>query len=73
MKIYLAEMPDCFGYGLCVIDTDRAAAIRALKRTYRDMRRSYQSSMSFDQALEYFGGGCREIEPGKVYNDGFKL
>lgn len=74
VRIYLAQMPDCFGYGLCVMDTTESGAERALQRAYRGMKRDFgTTTMSYKEALEYFGGGVEEIELGKVYNDGFKL
>lgn len=73
MKIWLADMPECFGYGLCVLSHSEDDARRRLKNEYKAMRRAYGYNKPFDEAMEYFGGSVREIEPGKVYNDGFKL
>ena len=71
-NIWLAEMPDCFGYGLMVLDHTEDAARQHLKKAYKAMAKSYQSGRSFGDAMDYFGGSVRLVEPGKVYNDGFR-
>ncbi len=72
MKLYLAEIPDIFGYGLCVIDTDKHKALNALENAFHRAKENRNYHRSFRDAVEWFGGGVREIEPGKVYNDGFR-
>lgn len=70
--IWLAEIPDIFGYGLCVMAETEAEAMDALRAEHRKWKKDFSGERSFAEALEYFGGGAREIELGKVYNDGFK-
>ena len=71
-ELWLAEMPDCFGYGLMVIDTSEKAARNKLMRAYRDRRKGYGSTRTFDDAMDYFDGSVRQVQLGKVYNDGFQ-
>lgn len=71
MEIWLATMPDCFGYGLIILADSRAEADKLLREAYKKMARSYESDRSYSEALDYFGGCIEKVEIGKVYNDGF--
>ena len=70
-EIWLAHMPECFGYGLMVLDTSEDGARRKLKAAYLPMAKRYQFGQTFDRAMEYFGGTIAPVELGKVYNDNF--
>ncbi|KZX57771.1 hypothetical protein A3709_19300 [Halioglobus sp. HI00S01] len=70
--MYFAEIPDIFGYGINLIDTDEDSARRRLKKAYFAWRDNSTLDMTFERAVEHFGGGVREIQVGKSYYDGFK-
>lgn len=77
MKIYLAEIPDICGYGIQILSECPKKAEKLLKKEYYEWRKvtpmGFHSHMdTYAKAVEYFGGGVREIELNYIYNDGFK-
>jgi len=70
--IWLAQIPECFGYGICILDTTENGALVKLRKEYKKMAAGYNCQKSFNDAMDYFGGSVSEIEIGKSYNDGFK-
>jgi hypothetical protein len=79
--IWIAKIPDIFGYGLIVaeVSEDKAMkalkkdkAMKALKKAFYEWRNSRGSTTTFKEALENWGGGAEEISIGKVYYDNFQ-
>lgn len=77
-RVFMAEIPSVFGYGLVVFDTSAAAAEKKLRASYYEMRSGFglregeASFWTFKEALDYFAGGTSEIELGKTYFDGVR-
>jgi hypothetical protein len=77
-KIWLGTIPDCFGYGIAVIEDTQEKCRLALKKDWDETltaRKDYiphNFPQDYESALDYFGGFVTEIEKGKAYCDGFK-
>ena len=77
MKIYLAQIPDIFGYGIQILSDCPKTAEKLLKKEYYEWRKAatyyLPSHMdTYPKAVDYFGGGVFEIELNRAYYDGFK-
>jgi hypothetical protein len=70
-RIWIATIPEIFGYGLTVLDVTEEAALRALKAKFYEWKKQLPSQSTFKSAFEDWGGRTEEIEIGKVYNDNF--
>jgi hypothetical protein len=70
--IWIAKIPDIFGYGLIVAEVSEDKAMKALKKAFYEWRNSRGSTTTFKEALENWGGGAEEISIGKVYYDNFQ-
>jgi len=72
--IYLAQIPNFCGYGICVLAHRQDEAICLLRDKYNEWRKHnvLDSNMdTFKKALDYFGGGVKKVEIGKTYFDEF--
>ena len=74
--MYLAEIPEICGYGIQILSDCEKTAEKLLKKEYykwrKETRHGFPAHMdTYDKAIEYFGGGVREIELNKRYYDGF--
>jgi hypothetical protein len=74
--IWMATIPDIFGYGLIVVDKSEELALKALKKEYYAWKKTnrkagYYSDSTFNSSWEDWGGRTEKIELGKAYNDGF--
>lgn len=70
--IYYGEIPEIFGYGItCLAETEKEA-YSILKKTYEEWKEITVDKETFDEVLEYWGGGVSVITIGKAYNDGFR-
>jgi len=77
-KIWFGTIPDCFGYGIAVIEDTQEKCRLALKKDWDETLKArkdyipYNFPQDYESALDYFGGFVTEIEKGKAYCDGFK-
>ena len=70
-KVFVAQMPGVFGYGLMLVHTDEDAARRLLEKAYDKANESRKFDKTFEEAMDFFGGSVKSIKPHKVYFDGF--
>ena len=71
--IWVGIIPGIFGYGISVVDESEAKCLTALRREYKEWKKSYvDSSTNFKTSFENWGGSVEEIELGKGYFDDFK-
>lgn len=70
--IYYGEIQEIFGYGIsCLAETEQEC-YSILKKTYEDWKDIKVDKETFDEVLEYWGGGVSLITIGKAYHDAFK-
>ena len=69
--IWVARIPEVFGYGIVIFEKNEADALKALKKAYYMYRkgRQYTPVYTFKEAMEYYGGGTKKLELGKDYDD----
>ena len=77
MKIYLAEIPEIYGYGIQILSECPKKAEKLLKKEYYKWRKGTPLGLhsridTYAKAVEYFGGGVSEIKLNQAYHDGFK-
>jgi len=81
--MWVAVINDIFGYGLTVIGKSEEIVMKSIKKEFyvskrnrmkydREWHHYYRDRIStFKSAWEDWGGRCKKIELGKVYDDGF--
>ena len=75
MKMYIAIMPEVWGYGYTAIsEISEEDAVNKIREAYtRDMaRNSLITSIKFEDRYDYYGGYSVQIDTDKIYTDGFK-
>ena len=75
MKMYIAILPEVWGYGYTAVsEISEEDAINKIREAYyRDsLRINKVVTFEFEERYEYYGGYSLEINSDKVYNDGFK-
>jgi hypothetical protein len=70
--VWIATIPDIWGYGLIVADISEEKATKALKKEFYACRKAFNSTTPYAEAFENWGGVIEEITLGKVYSDGFR-
>jgi len=73
MKLYYAELPECYGYGCVAVGKTEKEARNALKSPFQKLRESYGDTRTFQQAWIYFGGHIVTMEVGIGYRKGLDL
>ena len=75
-KIWCGDIPEMCGYGLKVYAFKKEDALKMLKKEFYKLRKMYnwnkqynRDYYSFENALEYFGGGTYQIQLGVRYDD----
>lgn len=71
VEIWYGCMPGLCGYGINVIGFSEAETRASLKKYYYEYKKTWKLERTFKDALEYFGGYVRKVEPGKCYTDDF--
>ena len=72
--VWIGSLPEYQGYGISVAHETETKCINAMKVAYYAMRKNSHGkffTMSFDKAMENFGGLVREVPFGKAYYDNF--
>lgn len=79
MKMYIAIMPEVWGYGYTAIsEISEEDAVNKIREAYTfDMARIGQDlgcleSTKFEDRYDYYGGYSLQIDTDKIYTDGFK-
>ena len=70
--IYMAQMPDVFGYGItCFSKQSSTDALKKVEVAYREgmKLRGNKLTDSFIERFEYYGGRINHIEFDKVYDE----
>lgn len=70
--IYYGDIPEIFGYGITCIEETEEKCYAVLKKAYEDWKEIKVDKETFDEVLEYWGGGVSLITIGKTYHDGFR-
>ena len=77
-KIFCGDIPSMCGYGLKVYAFSEKEATKILKREFYKLRKDYEWNKdyhidfyTFENAMDYFGGGVFEIEVGTRYDEGW--
>lgn len=73
VEIWIGCMPGLCGYGISVIGFSEEEVRKNLKKFYYQYKKSWKLERTFEDALDYFGAYVDKIEPGKCYNDDFRL
>ena len=72
--LWVARIPGIFGYGIAVVETTKARAIRALVKEYDAWKVARpDGSTCFETSFEYWGGYVTPVEVGKGYHDTFTI
>lgn len=74
MKMYIAIMPEVWGYGYTAIsEISEEDAVNKIREAYtRDMARNCLKLSKFEDRYDYYGGYSLQIDTDKIYTDGFK-
>ena len=74
MKMYIAIMPEVWGYGYTAIsEISEEDAVNKIREAYtRDMRANCLTLTKFEDRYDYYGGYSLQIDTDKIYTDGFK-
>lgn len=82
LRVWIGSIPSIHGYGMMVVGKDRATCEQSLRaRLHKYIEETIKTWGTFEdapkyltdleEAIDYFGGNIREVEPGWVYNDNF--
>ena len=66
--VWIGMIPEIFGYGIAVIETNEKKCYQALKKALKE----WNGELIFKKTMEYYGGEVKEIEFGRSYFDDFK-
>jgi hypothetical protein len=70
--IWIGVIPGIFGYGISVASDTRDNCLKAIKKSYKEFKKSYPNkSITFVKSFEDWGGRIYEIELDKTYFDDF--
>ncbi len=71
-KIWFANIPEIFGYGICALHETEEGAIKAVKKSFYKWKDQLPSDSTFESAWEDWGGYTVEVEIGEAYSDNFR-
>lgn len=75
MKMYIAIMPEVWGYGYTAIsEISEEDAVNKIREAYkRDMLEIKKlNTAEFEERYDYYGGYSLQVDTDKIYTDGFK-
>jgi hypothetical protein len=67
--LWCGMIPEIYGYGIMVFECTEEQARKSLKKHFLVFKKAANGELTFNRAMEYFGGRIQKVELGKMYYD----